>query len=205
MGDDEEDDNKQEYLDKLSIKDKENLLEKRKKNIKNFLFFFIPILLVLIGIGIAFYFILKKKGGKITCKYITTKDNENILLINIKDDIDFSLIIDDIDHERNNYHTFEKPGEHIVTFHFQDKLESIEGFFRELNNLIEADFSEFKADKVKSMENLFYSSLLLNKVTFDNETPNLENLNNIFYRCLSLTEVNLNIDTSNVKQTCYIF
>ena len=97
----------------------------------------------------------RKKGGKIICQYNILNNNENIHLINIANDIDYNLIIDDIEYSQNTYHVFEKAGNHKVIFHFKSKLDSLKGFFENIKNLTEVDFSEFEAENIESMEKLF--------------------------------------------------
>ena len=68
----------------------------------------------------------------------------------------------------------------------------------EINNLIEADFSELETDNIKSMENLFAGCKKLSKVYLDDNTPKLKSLNYTFFECVSLKTVNLNINISKV-------
>ena len=122
-------------LDNLIIKDKKYY---KKKTIKILIIIFI--ILIVIGIIIGLYFVIKeilrKKGGIIICFYRITQDNENIRLINITSNIKYDLIIDDNYYDKNTYHSFDKSGLHNVSFHFQNKLESLEGFFNENDNII---------------------------------------------------------------------
>ena len=112
-------------LESLIIKDKDF---RRKKNIKLLLIILAIIIFIAIFIVVLIQ-ILKYKGGKIICVYETLNDNENILLINIKDDIQYELIVDDIKYDKNKYHTFEKSGLHNVIFHFKNKLDNMEAYF----------------------------------------------------------------------------
>ena len=93
---------------------------------------------------------------------------------------------------------------HNVTFHFQSKLDSLEGFFIGIVNLIEADFSQLKTENIKSMSKLFKECSNLTKVNFDNNTPNLENINYMFFGCSSFREVKLNFNTSKVTNMEYM-
>ena len=73
-------------LDNLIIRDKEYYRKRRNK-----ILIIISIVLVVIAIVIVIIvLLLKKRGGKIICIYKTTKDNENIKLINATDIISFS-------------------------------------------------------------------------------------------------------------------
>ena len=172
-------------LDNLIIKDKEYHRKKKKKR----LLIFLSILLVIIIIIIILILLLRRKGGKIICIYRTTKDNENIRLINANNDIDFALYVDDKSFSQNNNHTFEKAGLHNVYFHFRKKLETLEGFFQNLDNLVEIDFSQLETKNVKSMENVLCYCQNLTKVNFDNKTPNLINMSRMFHESYYLTDV----------------
>ena len=182
-------------LDNLITLDKKYYAKGRKK----LLLILIPILIVLIAVIIVLIIVLGQKDtNKIICEYSTNKDNENIPLINIKNNSDFTLIIDGVKNDKKNYHIFEKAGRHNVIFEFKNKLDSLESFFEGNQYLINADFSQLKAENIKSTANLFKNCSHLNNVTFDNETPNLENIRYMFYNCNSLETVNLNINTSKV-------
>ena len=188
-------------LDNLVIKDKEYLRKRKKKR----LLIFLSILLVIIIIIIIIILVLRRKGGKIICIYRTTKDNENIRLINVNNDIDFALYVDDKSFSQNNNHTFEKAGLHNVSFHFRKKLETLEGFFQNLDNLVEIDFSQLETENVKSMENILCYCQNLTKVNFDNKTPNLINMSRMFHESYYLTDVRLNFNTSKVKNMDLMF
>jgi len=102
-------------LDNFIIKDKKYYSKKRKRKIQ-LLLILLFILLVITAIIIIIVVIKRnqrKFGGKIICKY-KSSFNENVHLININEDIDFSLIIDEKDFDRNNYHTFENAGTHQI-------------------------------------------------------------------------------------------
>ena len=92
---------------------------------------------------------------------------------------------------------------HNVTFHFQSKLDSLEGFFIGIENLIEVDFSQLETENIKSMSKLFKECSNLSRVNFDNNTPNLENINYMFFGCSSFREVKLNLNTSKVSNIKY--
>ena len=188
-------------LDNLIVKDKKFYAERRKKC----LLICIPILLV-IATALVLYFILKpKEDNKIICRYETKEDNENVILINIDDNIEFIVIIDDVKYDKKNYHNFEKAGKHKVIFEFENKLNSLENFFEGNKYIIDADFSNLQTENIKSMENLFKDCAYLTNVNFDNKTPNLENIRNMFFRCSLLKEVKTNFDTLKVERMDYMF
>ena len=203
-----EDSFEKENLDDFIIKDKKY---RRKKRIKLILIIFtiLVIIGIIVVIGIIISEIIKEKakykGGQIICSYLTSEDNEKILLININDDTKYDLIIGGINYGKNNYHTFEKSGLHNVIFHFKNKLDSLEGLFQNINNLIEVDFSKLETENIKSMANLCHSCSNLIKINFDNKTPNLENTRSMLTNCYSLNETNLKFDTSKVTQMNEMF
>ena len=104
-----------EDLENFIVKDKEYYARRRKKC----LLIWIPILLIIIT-AIVLYFILKPKvDNKIICQYVTKIDNENIVLFNIDDNIEFTLIIDNVEYDKKKSHKFEKAGKHKVIFEFE--------------------------------------------------------------------------------------
>ena len=75
-------------LESLIIKDKEYYRKRRNKILK-----LIAIIFGIVAIVVVITILLSiKRGGKIICIYKTTKDDENINLINKIDDLSFSLI-----------------------------------------------------------------------------------------------------------------
>ena len=167
-------------LDNYIIKDKDYYAKRRKKC----LLIGIPILLVIITITIVLVIVLLPLTyNEVTCQYETKKENENIHLININNNIKFKIRINDISHDNKNSLSLKKAGIHTITFEFENKLDSLEGFFEGNKYLIEADFSKLQTENIKSMENLFKDCSNLIKVNLDIKTPNLENIKNMFYDC----------------------
>ena len=199
--------NENNDLENLIIKDK-NYYRKRRKKI---FLISIPIILVIAFVILLIFVIIsipekpKKIYNEIICTYTTWKQNENITLININNDIDFNLIINNINYGKNNSFIFEEIGYHKVTFEFKNKLNSLDGIFKENENLYRADFSKLQLDKIVSMANLFKSCIKLKNVYFDNETPNLEDLSNMFYNCERLDIATLNFNTSKVIKMDFMF
>ena len=69
--------------------------------------------------AIVLYFVLKPKvDNKIICLYETETDNENVTLIDINDNFEFTLIIDDVEYDKKKSHNFQKAGQHKVIFEF---------------------------------------------------------------------------------------
>ena len=198
-----------ELEDNFSEANLENLVLKTKtfymKKAFNKTLIIIPILLVLgIAVFLIIYFLLYR-GGKIICLYETTKDKEDVQLININDDITFSLKIDENEYDGIKKYTFEKAGLHRVIFHFKQKLDSLDDLFKGLSHLIEVDFSELVTEEIKSMSSTFAYCNNLKKVNFNKETPNLEDMSYMFFSCESLNNINLKLDTSKVKRIDFMF
>ena len=194
----------EEELDNLIIKDKEYYAKKRKKLI----LILVPILsVIVIAAVIAVIFIFKPKViNEIICQYETEKDNQYINIIKYNENVDFTLIIDNVKYNKEYSHNFEKAGIHKVIFEMKDELDSLEGFFEGNQYLISADFSRLKTENIKSMANLFKDCIKLNNIVFDIETPNLENIRYMFYNCGSLNDIiKLNIINSKVKYMDYMF
>ena len=188
-------------LENLVIKDKEYQCKRKKK----ILLIVLLVLLAIIIIIIVILLLLRPKGGKIFSIYRTIKDNENIHIINVNKDIAFTLYVNDTSYSQNNFHTFKTAGLHNVIFHFKKKLESLEGFFENLDNLVEIDFSKLETENVKSMAKVLQYCQNLTKVNFDNITPNLENISRMFNESYYLLVVHLNFNTSKVTNMDWMF
>ena len=113
-------------MENFIIKDKKYFAKRRNK----YLLIFIPLILLVIITGIVLYFVLKPiPDNKIICLYETETNNENIMLINIDNNIEFTIIIDDVKYDKKKSHNFQKAGKHKVIFDFENKLNSLESFF----------------------------------------------------------------------------
>ena len=171
-------DNENNGLENLIIKNKDYY---RKRRLKICLII-IPIIFF-ITIAIILIIFRKSQENKIICEYIIDEENENekITLINIKNDVNYDLIIDDKNYGKKNYFIFESYGIYSVTFDFKNKLDSLDGFFEGNINLIYADLSKLQIDNIESMANLFKNCINLKEVFIDNKTPNLKNLSTIIH------------------------
>ena len=188
-------------LDRMIIKDKAYYRKKRNKIL------IIVSIILLIGI-VAFittFLLLKYRGGKIICVYITTEENENIKLINANESYIFSLTIDDKSYSQKNNHTFEKAGTHNIIYHFKDKLESLDHLFYYIDNLIEIDFSQLETENIKSFAYVLNVCRNLTKVNFDNKTPNLIDMEYMFSGSINIQILNIKLNTSNVKSMFRMF
>ena len=123
----------------------------KKKRIKIFTLVISILVILAILITIPLIIFLPYRGGKIIAKYETTKENEEVQLININDDITFRFFIGDIDYKGNKTYCFERAGIHTVIFEFKSKMKALDGLFRGITNLIEIDFSELITEEITSM------------------------------------------------------
>jgi len=97
--------------------------------------------------------------------------------------------------------------ENIITLRFDEKIETCEYMFQELNNITEIDFSNFDASKVTNMHSMFYNCSNLEKINFGNiNTSKVVDMQSLFNNCSNLISVNLsNFDTSNVNNISHMF
>ena len=84
---------------------------------------------------------------------------------------------------------------------FNSQLTTCEGMFKNLENIIEIDLSNFDFSKVKSMNKMFYNCKSLKKITFGNiNTSSVNDMQAVFNGCKSLVSLDLSrFDTSNVN------
>ena len=147
-------------LENLIIKDK-NYYRKRRIKILSIT---IPIILVTAIVIALIILLMPEPDNKIICLYNIEKANESIILININNDINYSLTINGTNHGKKNSHNFGKAGIYEVIFDFKNKLESLEGLFEENIYLIDADLSKLQIDNITSMASLFKSCKKLKRV-----------------------------------------
>ena len=90
--------------------------------------------------------------------------------------------------------------ENIVTLRWNYEFESFAEMFRRVNNLVKADFSNFKSKKIKNMYNMFSNCVSLISVNFKNfDTSSVTIMSFMFDTCTSLTSIDLsNFNTSSV-------
>ena len=160
------------------------------------------VLIIIAILAIIVWKIITKNYGKIICIYQTFKDNETIELINIYEDnenMKFHLIINEEKFKQTDIFTFEKPGNHTVSFVFKKKLKSLEFLFKEKESLIEADLSQLEYDEIFSLKGTFIDCINLKKVKFDFIGSNIINdTSNLFRGCNSLESFILNFSTEKI-------
>ena len=94
-----------------------------------------------------------------------------------------------------------------ITLIFQDQIESLERMFKDVNNLIEIDLSNFDTSKVTNMFQMFSNCLKLISVDLsDLNTQNLCNISYMFINCTNLETVNYgNINISSLLYMNHLF
>ena len=87
-----------------------------------------------------------------------------------------------------------------ITIIFNNNLESCSNMFKNLNNIIEVDLSNFDTSQVTLMDSMFDNCSNLKKITFDNiNTSLVEDMSFMFQNCSSLNSIDLsNFNTSSV-------
>ena len=94
-----------------------------------------------------------------------------------------------------------------VTLIFINQIDSLENMFKGLNNIIEADLSNFDTSYVTTMSSMFKDCFNLLSVYLSNyNTYNLVNISHIFENCLNLQSIDFgNINTTSVENMEYLF
>ena len=197
-----------EDFDAFIIKDN---AYKRKRRLKCFLII-IPILLIIIALTIALILILKYRGGTLICTYITLNDNESVKLLNDKIYEKYTLSIKQNEKsiDNNNTYTFDKAGNHTLTFEFKQKIESLENFFEGIDKLYEVDLSKliFEDNININAHGLFKNCINLKKININiNINNRLENAAEMCSNCISLENIDFlkDLDTSNVLNMSSMF
>ena len=188
--------------------------EEGKNNNKKIIIAIIVIIGVLI-LGVIIFLIIyfsskrKENGGYIKVIHEIDEENE-IKILNVdnleSDDylieevkLDDTISIrnldeNDYDIDKNilkfNYNV-KRDGRIEFKIKFNKKLTRIDGLFQKLN-IIEADFSEFKSDKIKNMNSLFLDCYKLENINFNNfNSEKVESMDNTFENCRELNELDL--------------
>ena len=94
-----------------------------------------------------------------------------------------------------------------ISLRFENKISTCELMFRDLDNIIEVDLSDFDTSEVTSMRQMFSYCTKLEKINFGNiNTSSVENMDYLFQACSALTSIDLSfVDTSKVTTMNYMF
>ena len=87
-----------------------------------------------------------------------------------------------------------------ITLEWNEKKEKYTKLFRNIESLIEVDFTNFDSSRVTSISNIFNNCKNLIYINFTNfNTSNIYDMSSMFENCVSLESIDLsNFDTSNV-------
>ena len=138
--------------------------------------------------------------------------NSKTKLINEPNDrLNINLIIDGEEKDFATEFQFEKMGDHIVEFKFEEKLTNISSLFMNTNTLKEIDLSGLETSEVISMDNLFSGCVSLEKINLNNlDTSNANSMKSMFKDCNKLKELNMEkftteniIFTDSMFENCY--
>jgi len=93
-----------------------------------------------------------------------------------------------------------------ITLRFKNEMGYCANMFRELNNIIEINLTNFN-NKITNMFAMFHLCRNLEKITFGNiNTSSVTNMQSLFNGCYRLKSIDLrNFDTSNVINMNYLF
>ena len=196
-------------LNQFIIKDNEY---RRKRRLK-LLAIFLPIILVIIIVIIVIVLLSLYRGGKLTCIYITKKDNESVTLLNenIYQKYKIKMKLGDKSIDTTNTYIFPKAGNnHLITFEFKEKISSLENFFEGIDKLYEVNLSnlKFEEDKITTMSKLFYNCINLKTINISIKIKSkIESTAEMLYNCKSLENIDFlkDLDTSNVLNMSNMF
>ena len=105
------------------------------------------------------------------------------------------------------YYLPKKSGDLSVEISFKKNLVSLKDFFKNNNEIVKVDFTNFIMKDVKSMESTFSGCSNLYEIDIGGvDSPNLINMDNTFEKCKKLKNINLSMkNISNSLETNNIF
>ena len=213
------------FSERQSVKSVEIPFSKNRKGKKIALIFIatlVPII-ALTAIIVVIYIITKKEdGGYIITKYNVNTNEDSITIFNptsldlkseeylieyISDDKIKTRILEQLFNLDENKIISKMNG--TITFKIKIKkvISTMSGIFRDCNNLIEIDFSNFKSKEVKNLNTAFLNCNSLTSINFKNfDSSKVETMDNTFEKCEKLTSLDLsNFQTTNLKSMFYTF
>ena len=97
--------------------------------------------------------------------------------------------------------------EKTIILKFDKSINTCEKMFKDLDNIIEVDLSDFDGSKVNNMAHTFNGCTGLEKITFgEMDTSQVQNMEYLFYGCTKLKSLDLsNFETSSVTNMKYMF
>ena len=213
------------FSERQSVKSVEIPFSKNRKGKKIALIFIatlVPII-ALTAIIVVIYIITKKEdGGYIITKYNVNTNEDSITIFNptsldlkseeylieyISDDKSKTRILEQLFNLDENKIISKMNG--TITFKIKIKkvISTMSGIFRDCNNLIEIDFSNFKSKEVNNLNTAFLNCNSLTSINFKNfDSSKVETMDNTFESCEKLTSLDLsNFQTTNLKSMLYTF
>ena len=140
--------------------------------------------------------------------FIKGQGNQQILSnkFNINPDKVFENGIDKTSKYQNKKIYLNYPNSN-VTLRWNSKLNTCEGMFQELSNIISIDLSNFDSSNVISIASMFYECFNLKYINFDNfVTSSVSKMQFMFCNCHSLISLNLsNFNTQRVTNMGALF
>ena len=181
--------------------------ERRKKCLKR-LAILIAIIVVIIIISIIIYKVTRKIHYEIETEFTTTRENEEIQIINYNaiKDIDVEIKINGKKKEKNTTYIIKKPGKIKVSFKFDEKLESLGSFFYGLDKLVSIDLSDINAAAFKNISRTFADCESLKKINFGKSKKKVIYMDEAFAGCTSLEKLDLSsFKTENTESMAGLF
>ena len=177
--------------------------------------------ILIIGLIVFLVIFFSKKnedGGGVVVKYVLNSENE-VKLLNVWNLKNGEYSIESVDSgnteirllEENTYNIengllkFNDNKKRIGTIEckikFKTVLSRMDGMFKDIKNIIKADFSGFKSENVKNMNELFKNCENLDEVNFQKfNSKNVETMDSTFEGCSKLVEVDLSsFETPKLK------
>ena len=117
------------------------------------------------------------------------------IIINEKEE-NFESKYYDLEEEKNN-----------ITLKFNTQISSFASMFKNLENILEINISNFDMSQITNMENMFYNCINLEYINLSNNNfSHVNEIKDIFYNCMNLKSLNLsNSDFSNIENTIALF
>ena len=93
--------------------------------------------------------------------YLNNNNSKTKIINNPNDELNIDLFINGEQNIFNTEYQFEKQGEYLVEFKFNEELTDLSSLFMKITNLKSIDLTGLKTNKLKSMNKLFNECLSL--------------------------------------------
>ena len=213
------------FSERQSVKSVEIPFSKNTKAKKIALIFIatlVPIIALTAIIVVIYIITNKEDGGYIITKYNVNTNDDSITIFNpssldlktedylieyISDDKSKTRILEQLFNLDEHKIISKMNGTIIFKIKIKKVISTMSGIFRDCNNLIEIDFSNFKSKEVKNLNTAFLNCNSLTSINFKNfDSSKVETMDNTFEKCEKLTSLDLsNFQTTNLKSMFYTF